>query len=55
MSMPAGQLQITLNATNGAISLSQIAGLTFTTGDGTGDGTMVFTGTIANINAASTD
>jgi len=48
----AGTLQITLTSTNGTISLSGISGLTFTTGTGTNDSTMVFTGSIADINAA---
>lgn len=45
-------IQVTLAATNGTLSLSGITGLTFTTGDGTGDATMVFTGAIAAINTA---
>ena len=47
-----GDMGVTLNANNGTLSLSGIVGLVFTTGDGTGDATMVFSGTIANINAA---
>ena len=31
----AGAVQVTLTATNGAITLSQTTGLTFTAGDGT--------------------
>ncbi|GJL51696.1 MAG: hypothetical protein NPIRA01_29230 [Nitrospirales bacterium] len=45
-------LRVTLTATNGTMTLSQITGLTFTTGDGTADATMVFEGTLTNINAA---
>ncbi|HYO09542.1 MAG TPA: tandem-95 repeat protein, partial [Tepidisphaeraceae bacterium] len=45
-------LSVTLSATNGTLTLSGIAGLSFTTGDGSGDATMVFTGTLADINAA---
>ena len=45
-------LQITLSATNGNITLNSTAGLTFSAGTGTGDATMTFTGTLANINAA---
>lgn len=45
-------VQVTLTATNGLMTLAGTAGLTFTTGDGTGDATMVFTGTIADINTA---
>ena len=52
--MDAGgsSVQVTLTATNGAITLSRTTGLTFTAGDGTADATMTFTGTIANINTA---
>src|SRR6185436_4915950 len=45
-------VKITLTATNGSLTLSGVTGLTFTTGDGTSDATMVFTGTVANVNAA---
>lgn len=45
-------LQVTLTATNGVLTLSAITGLTFTAGDGTDDATMTFTGTITEINAA---
>lgn len=44
--------QVTLNSTLGALTLSQVTGLTFTGGDGTLDSAMTFSGTIANINAA---
>ena len=47
-----GILKITLSVSGGTLSLNGIAGLTFTTGDGTADVSMVFTGTVANINAA---
>ena len=48
-----GDLQtVTLNVANGTFSLSQITDLTFTIGDGTSDTTMVFSGTLADINAA---
>src|SRR5262249_32062010 len=47
-----GILQITLSVSNGTITLNGVTGLSFTTGDGTTDATMVFTGTVANINAA---
>jgi hypothetical protein len=43
---------VTLSATHGTLTLSQLTGLTFTVGDGTADATMTFTGTMANINAA---
>ncbi|NNK94863.1 MAG: DUF4347 domain-containing protein, partial [Desulfobacterales bacterium] len=45
------ELEVTLNATNGTVNLSGTAGLTFTTGTGTGDGDMVFTGAINDINS----
>src|SRR5205085_3201635 len=45
-------LQVTLAATNGAITLSQTIGLSFTSGDGAADGTMTFSGTLTDINAA---
>ena len=43
---------ITLSVTNGTLSLSQVAGLTFAAGDGTNDATMTFSGTLAAVNAA---
>jgi hypothetical protein len=45
-------LQISLNATNGVLSLSGIAGLSFSAGDGVSDATMAFSGTVTAINAA---
>src|SRR5439155_33572 len=48
----AGSEQVTLTGTNGAITLSGTSGLSFSTGDGTADATMTFTGTVANINTA---
>ena len=50
--LAGGNLQVTLSAANGVLTLSQISGLSFTIGDGSGDATMVFTGTAADINAA---
>ena len=47
-----GQEQITLSVASGTVTLAPFTGLTFTTGDGTADATMVFKGTLANINAA---
>jgi VCBS repeat-containing protein len=54
-----GTLTVTLTLTedggapaSGSFSLSQTTGLAFTTGDGTGDSSMVFTGTAADVNAA---
>ncbi|EJN03643.1 Ig-like domain-containing protein [Phyllobacterium sp. YR531] len=49
-----GVLTVTISVTNGTFSLAGIAGLTFTAGDGTADGTMTFSGTAAAINAALT-
>lgn len=43
---------VVLTVTNGTISLNGIAGLTFTTGDGTNDASMTFSGTVADINTA---
>jgi hypothetical protein len=45
-------VQVTLTATNGTLTLSGTSGLTFSTGDGTADASMTFTGTIADINTA---
>ena len=45
-------VEITLNITDGTLTLSSTTGLSFTTGDGTADTTMVFTGTIEDSNAA---
>ncbi|NGM63449.1 T9SS type B sorting domain-containing protein [Sphingobacterium sp. SGG-5] len=45
-------VEVTLSATNGLLTLSGTAGLTFATGSGTADATMTFTGTIADINVA---
>src|SRR5206468_946884 len=47
-----GLLQVTLTSTHGTLTLGQLTGLTFTTGDGAADATMTFTGTSAAINAA---
>ncbi|OQY43344.1 MAG: hypothetical protein B6247_31865, partial [Candidatus Parabeggiatoa sp. nov. 2] len=43
---------VALTATNGTLTLSGTTGLTFTSGDGTADASMAFTGTLVNINAA---
>ncbi|HMC97990.1 MAG TPA: hypothetical protein VKG92_10060, partial [Flavobacteriales bacterium] len=39
-------VRVTLTATNGTLTLAGLAGLSFTAGDGTGDATMTFTGTL---------
>jgi hypothetical protein len=43
---------VTLSVTNGVLSLSGTTGLSFTTGDGTADATMTFSGTQTAINTA---
>jgi hypothetical protein len=48
----AGTATVTVSVLHGTLTLSQITGLTFGTGDGTADATMTFTGSIADINAA---
>ena len=45
-------IQVSLNTTNGSFSLASLTGLSFTTGDGTADTAMVFTGSLSNINTA---
>lgn len=45
-------VQVALVATHGSVTLSRTAGLTFSTGDGTGDAAATFTGSLAAINAA---
>jgi hypothetical protein len=47
-----GELTIKLDGTNGALTLNGTTGLSFTSGDGTDDVTMTFTGTVADVNAA---
>jgi hypothetical protein len=45
-------LGVTLSATNGTLTLAGTAGLTFTSGNGTSNTTMTFTGRAAAVNAA---
>ena len=45
-------VSVTLTASNGTVSLNGTAGLVFGTGDGAADATMMFTGTLADVNAA---
>jgi hypothetical protein len=45
-------VQVSLAAGHGVMTLGANTGLSFSTGDGMNDSTMVFTGTIANVNAA---
>jgi hypothetical protein len=47
-----GSLKVTLGVAHGTFSLSGIAGLAFTVGDGTNDSAMTFTGTLTQINNA---
>ena len=48
----AGNLEITLSVTNGTLTLAGITGLSFITGDGTADSSLVFTGSLTDINNA---
>ncbi len=45
-------LEVTLSVTNGTLTLAGTTGLSFTSGDGTADTTMTFTGTVSAINSA---
>jgi len=45
-------VQVTLAATQGTLTLSTVAGLAFSSGDGAADASMQFTGTLAAVNAA---
>ncbi len=45
-------VQVTLAETNGTLTLASISGLSFTSGDGTSDASMTFSGTLTDINAA---
>ncbi len=45
-------VQVTLTVTHGTIDLSGISGLSFVVGSGSGDITMTFSGTMADINSA---
>lgn len=47
-----GHLRVTLTATNGLISLANTTGLTFVSGSGVANGSMTFSGTVADINAS---
>ncbi len=46
------QLEVSLAVTNGTLTLAAITGLTFSSGDGTADAAMTFTGTLTSVNAA---
>ncbi|MBO9997505.1 MAG: hypothetical protein J7641_00630 [Cyanobacteria bacterium SID2] len=47
-----GNLEVTLTASNGTLTLGSTTGLTFTTGDGTQDASLTFSGIIADLNTA---
>ncbi len=47
-----GLMTVTLTATNGTLSLGSLSGITLLLGTGTNDGSMIFEGNRANINAA---
>ncbi|MGM9516181.1 putative Ig domain-containing protein, partial [Roseateles sp. DB2] len=47
-----GLEQVTLTVTHGTLTLSGLGGLSFVSGTGTGDASMTFQGTVADINAA---
>ena len=49
-----GNVTVTLAVEQGTLSLSGVAGLSFSAGDGTGDAAMTFSGSIADVNAALT-
>ena len=48
----ASDLQVALSVGHGQLTLGNTTGLTFSTGDGTADPTLVFTGSLTDINAA---
>src|SRR6185436_15281516 len=48
----AGSIQVTVTSTNGVLTLAQTSGLMFVTGNGSGNATMTFTGTLTSLNAA---
>jgi YVTN family beta-propeller protein len=48
----ASPVQVQLIVTNGTLSLAAVGGLTFSTGDGTADATMTFSGSLTNVDKA---
>jgi hypothetical protein len=50
--LAGGELELTLSVAHGTLTLSGTAGLTFSAGTGSGDATMTFSGTLADVNAA---
>ncbi len=50
--LSGGDLSVTVAATSGKLTLASITDLAFSSGDGSGDSTMTFTGNLAAVNAA---
>ncbi len=48
----AGSLQVTLSVNDGTLTFGDTSGLAFSSGDGTADASMTFTGTVTDLNAA---
>ena len=48
----SNSVEVTLTASNGLLTLSGLTGLSFSTGDGTADSSITFSGSIADINNA---
>ncbi|WP_052081172.1 DUF4347 domain-containing protein [Pseudomonas sp. ML96] len=48
----SGTVRVTLTASNGVLTLGSLSGVSFLVGNGTGDGTMTFEGTLSAINNA---
>jgi VCBS repeat-containing protein len=48
----SGSLSVTLHVSNGVLSIGSTDGLSFTTGDGTNDPSLTFSGSLADINTA---
>ena len=48
----SGNLEVALSVGQGSLTMTTLAGLSFSNGDGTGDAAMTFSGTLASINAA---
>lgn len=52
LSVGSGIVKMTVSAAHGVVSLASVAGLTFSSGDGTADGAMTFSGSLAAVNTA---
>ena len=48
----AGSVQVALSVSHGTLTLASLSGLSFTTGDGTADAALTFSGTLGNLNSA---